>query len=115
MSAIDEFQAWLEKSIPEEFKNYAETTGAEEINVNRVLLYSAEDLIERNETYEVKEYCPGYFTIGDDGGGGAIVMKVEDGSLHLVDHGAMMPDCMKLVADSFQEWHASGCPLPDED
>jgi hypothetical protein len=43
VSKVTEFQAWLEDPIPEEFLNYAETTGREENSVNDVLLYSADD------------------------------------------------------------------------
>jgi hypothetical protein len=34
------------------------------------LLYALSELEERNETYETRTYCPGFVTIGDDGGGG---------------------------------------------
>lgn len=55
-----------------------------------VLLYGAKDIEERNTTYEVQAYVPGWIAIGDDSGGQAILMKL-DGShgVYFCDHGAL--------------------------
>ena len=37
-----------------------------------VLLYGQSDLPERNETYEIQTYLPGWVAIGDDGSGTAL-------------------------------------------
>jgi len=80
-----------------------------------VLLYEIGSVIERNECYETKKYCPGHITIGDDSGGSAIVVSLQDeaGSVFLVGHGYMSPDGFEPIASSFQDWLGQGCPLPD--
>ena len=115
MTFQSEFVAWLGNPLPREYEEYLRSVHAGEETVGDVLLYSADLLIEQNESYEVKLYCPGYFTIGDDGGGRAVVLRISDGSVHLVDHGAMTPDCMTQLGSSFFAWHTAGCPLPDEE
>ena len=115
MTSHSEFVAWLGHALPPQYEEYLRSVDDGENAVGDVLLYSADLLVEQNETYEVKSYCPGHFTIGDDGGGRGIVLRVCDGSVHLVDHGAMTPDDMTLLGDGFREWYAAGCPLPDED
>ncbi|TKI89099.1 SMI1/KNR4 family protein, partial [Bacillus cereus] len=34
-----------------------------------LIIYGTDDIIERNETWEVTEYANGYVAIGDDGSG----------------------------------------------
>jgi hypothetical protein len=81
-------------------------------SVGDILLYGTQDIVERNETYEVPRYCPGYATIGDDGGGRAIMLNLSDGSLFIVGHGAIMPDYLESIANDFTTWYQQGCPLP---
>lgn len=38
-------------------------------------VYGAEDIAERNETYEVAEYAPGWVLVGDDSGGRGLLMR----------------------------------------
>ncbi len=54
------------------------------------LLYGKSDVPERNETYEVQTYLADWFTIGDDGGGTALLMRL-DGSpaVYSCGHGAI--------------------------
>ncbi|TEW45075.1 SMI1/KNR4 family protein [Psychromonas algicola] len=74
-----------------------------------VFLYGVEDLIERNECYETKEYAPGWIAIGDDGGGRAIIISFsdDDPQVFIVDHGVMEPDEAEQVFDCFTSWKAS--------
>jgi hypothetical protein len=77
-----------------------------------VLLYGQDCIEERNGTYEVQLYMPGWIAIGDDNGGQAILMKL-DGShaVYLCDHGALGSLTPELIHDSFQGWYANGCPI----
>jgi hypothetical protein len=77
------------------------------------LLYSIEDLVERNECYETKEYASGWLTIGDDGGGLAIIISFseDDPRVFTVDHGIMDPDEAEEVFNSFSSWVLSGFAL----
>lgn len=81
-----------------------------------VLLYGAKDIEERNKTYEVQAYMPGWIAIGDDSGGQAILMKL-DGShgVYLCDHGALGSLDPEVVADSFSKWLEGSCPIPGHD
>ena len=76
-----------------------------------ILLYGQSYIAERNETYELSTYLPGWFTLGDDGGGMAILMRL-DGSpaVFRCDHGAIGSDDPESVAASFTEWLAADCP-----
>ena len=112
MSLIDE----IRQQAAEEYRSHAARHPDEASVGERVLLYGQDDLEERNNTYEVPTYLPGWFTIGDDGGGTAILMRL-DGSpgVYLCGHGAIGSLDPEPVADSFASWLAADCPLPDDD
>lgn len=38
-------------------------------------ILEADGVVARNQDYEVQQYLPGYFMIGDDGGGIAILIR----------------------------------------
>ncbi|HST62994.1 MAG TPA: SMI1/KNR4 family protein [Longimicrobium sp.] len=78
-----------------------------------LLLYSAEDLAERNETFEVRAYAPGFLAIGDDSGGRSILIAL-DGSatVYIVDQGSMDPDEFIEVSPDLLEWLHQGAELP---
>ena len=80
---------------------------------NGLLIYSTYDAPERNETFEVKKYAPGYFAIGDDSGGRAVVIVLnnEECPVYLVDQGSMAPDDMEKLNSSLESWVDAGCPL----
>ncbi|MBX9623174.1 MAG: SMI1/KNR4 family protein [Gemmataceae bacterium] len=101
----------LAAALPDEYAAFlAEADG---LLANHFVLYSAADLPERNDTYEVAEYAPGYVTIGNDNGGRAIVMRGGPGPspVCLVGHGTMQPADMVAVSPSLADWIAAGCPL----
>ena len=93
---------------------------AESVSVgDYVLLYGKSDLTERNETYEVQTYLADWVAIGDDGGGTALLMRL-DGSpeVYSCGHGAIGSIDPELVSPSFAQWLAADCPVPwmnDED
>lgn len=78
---------------------------------NGVLIYGTEELIERNETWEVDEYAKGYIAIGDDGGGMVFLMaiKAEDYRVLAVDSGDMNPKHATLITCDFYKWLQEGC------
>ena len=83
-------------------------------DANFLRLYPVDELVERNLTYEVGQYCPNFINIGDDGGGQAILIKsalFEDTNVYLVGHGVMSPDFMEIIGNDFLTWLESGCPL----
>ncbi|MFE3574649.1 SMI1/KNR4 family protein [Lysinibacillus sp. NPDC059133] len=76
-----------------------------------VLIYGTEDLIERNETWEVNEYAKGYVAIGDDGGGNVFLMELndEESKIYVLDCGDMNPQNATIIAVDFNSWIDSGC------
>ena len=105
--------SWLGRDLPDAYSAYLQSNPNEQ-TYGDVLLYASDSLVERNETYEVKQYCPGFITIGDDGGGRAIMLSLSDSSIHVVGHGVMSAEWMEPIADSFPSWLDQGCPLEDE-
>tara|TARA_R110002072_G_scaffold227269_1_gene384132 strand:+ start:1031 stop:1648 length:618 start_codon:yes stop_codon:yes gene_type:complete len=60
---------------------------------DELLIYSAEELVERNSTFEVAAYCPEFVAIGDDGGGQVYLLR-RDGigdMVYQTDMGDMDP------------------------
>ena len=109
---VDEVERWLGTALPSEYIKFL-LSYDERLIGERVLLYPADALIERNETYETKIYCPGYLTIGDDSGGRAVVIPIDQplGKVYLVDHGSMSPSDFELLSKSFNAWLEEGCPI----
>lgn len=78
-----------------------------------VRFYAPDELLERNETYETRAYCPGWLTIGDDSGGSAVVVAPDKWPtpVYLVGHGSMSRADFVEVAEALDEWVRSGCKL----
>ena len=112
---LKEIERWVGQPLPDPYRTFL---GVQEESLpvgDFVLLYGRRDFVERNETTQVKEYCPGHVTVGDDGGGPQFVLALHDGRLFLVDAGAMTPDCFHPVADDFALWRADGCRFEGDD
>ena len=79
------------------------------------LLYGLSDIIERNETYEVQTYLADWLAIGDDGGGRALMIRLDRStSVYLCGHGGIGSVDPQRIADSFAAWIADECPIPEE-
>ena len=94
-----------------EYLAYCAEHSEEQLVGDYILLYGQSYIAERNETYELPTYLPGWFTLGDDGGGTAILMRL-DGSptVFRCDHGAIGSIEPEIVAETFSSWFADGCP-----
>jgi hypothetical protein len=78
---------------------------------NGVLVYSTDDIRERNETYPVEENARDYLLIGDDSGGGGFLLHRAIGhSLFKCDLGFLDSNFFYHCSDSFAEWILHGCP-----
>ena len=102
-----------------EYLAYSEDYPDEQSVGDYILLYGQSYIAERNDTYEIPAYLPGWFTLGDDGGGTAILMRL-DGSpaVYRCGHGAIGSSDPEWVAESFAEWLAAECPaswMDDDD
>lgn len=84
-----------------------------------VLIYGAEQIAERNQTWETELYAEGYVAVGDDSGGKVLIMLAEAGAkdVWIVDGGSMSPDDGMHVTDHFIRWVNEGLELgePEED
>ncbi|APB63117.1 TPA: SMI1/KNR4 family protein [Pseudomonas aeruginosa] len=111
---LDALEAWLGQPLPAAFVAALEQHGGRLVEPG-LLLYAADELLERNRAFETSLYCPGYLAIGDDSGGRAVVMALDDHwqALFLVDHGAMTPDCFEPLAPSLEAWLEAGPCLPE--
>ena len=91
--------SWAGNELPEEYVALLMARGGQFCG-ELVRLYDVDEIIERNETYETKTYCPGFLTIGDDRGGRAVVIasRRAPSPVYLVDHGYMSPDGFATVA-----------------
>ena len=113
--AIARLRAELGLELPEEYSTLL--AQADGVYANSLTLYSSVDVPERNRTYEVAVYAPGYLTIGDDGGGQAIVLRAgrSTSPVFVVGHGSMSSTHLVRVADSLSDWLRSGGPLDADD
>lgn len=111
MQSLEEVEAWLGQPLPEPYRSFLAVTAASFLAVNgRTLVYGRDAVVERNDTYESRAYCPGHLMVGDDSGGAALVLSLADGRVHSVGMGAMTPDCFEPVAPSFAVWWTAGFP-----
>jgi len=104
---IIEIEEYFKCSLPKEYAAFISQHNSE--MEGDVYLYLLEDLVERNECYETKEYAPGYINIGNDGGGMAFIIKLDESNpaVYAVDHGSMDPEESQLVCRGFREWWTS--------
>lgn len=86
---------------------------------NGVVVYGPQDIVERNETYEVAEYQPDWVLIGDDSGGRGLFMRRAGGTpgaVYSLDLGAGdndidSPGVGEWVTDDLLGWLAAGGEL----
>lgn len=97
-------------SLPLEYVEALQISDGMYTHGNRSIL-GAEGVVQRNIDYEVQVYLPGYFMIGDDGGGSAILLNLGDRRIDEVDMGVMDEESMELSADSLEELLARGTSL----
>lgn len=98
--------------LPEVYKKILYESNGGIIN-NRVLIYSIDEIEERNDTMEVSEYAKGYIAIGDDGGGLVILMlqdKVSNRAI-LVDIGDMNLMAPYCIIEDVSQWILQGCDI----
>lgn len=82
------------------------SNGIQVIDVASLVLYSTDELRERNSTYEVPDYLPGWLMIGDDGGGQGIFLDCIEivGAIYSVGMGSMLRTDAILLAGNLTQW-----------
>ncbi|MFE6663176.1 SMI1/KNR4 family protein [Streptomyces sp. NPDC057697] len=85
---------------------------------NGVHVYGPQSIGERNETFEVPRYAPDWVLVGDDSGGGGLLMRRHGRdrvSVHRLGLGAICADAEaagEWVTDDLPGWLRAGGPLP---
>lgn len=79
------------------------------------VLYSTDEIGERNRTWEAPRYAPGYVVIGDDSGGRLVVMKAAPGSTEVFssDAGDLEPARFTRLGTDLGAWIESGASTED--
>ncbi|MFF7275493.1 hypothetical protein [Streptomyces griseorubiginosus] len=74
-----------------------------------VAVYSTADIGERNATYEVALYAPGFLLVGDDSGGRGFLLRVgePDSAVFSSGLGDLEPADFDVVSTDFASWIAS--------
>ncbi|MFD7532410.1 SMI1/KNR4 family protein [Streptomyces sp. NPDC059849] len=86
---------------------------------NGVHVYGPHLIQERNETFEVPRYAPGWVLVGDDSGGDGLFMRRhgrDRTTVYRLDLGAAGEDigaAGEPVTDDLLGWLRTGGPLPD--
>jgi hypothetical protein len=113
-ATVEEIEAWLGRHLPEPYRSFLAGATEDALASNdRTLVYGCESVVERNETFESKAFCPGHVAIGDDSGGSALILSLDDGKIYSVGMGTMSPDCFEPIAPSFAAWADAGFPHAD--
>ena len=79
-------------------------TGEFVIDDSGIVLYSKEDLVERNTTYEIEEWEPDFFMIGQEGDLAFFIKKDSDDTVYMNDLGALGSIEMNPIASDVYEF-----------
>lgn len=111
-NVVAEVERWAQCPLPSIYRQLLPSF-RDEIVGEQVLLYPPEVVVERNETYQTKLYCPGYMTIGDDSGGRAVIISLSDPEcrVFLVGHGSMDPRDFVPLNMTLARWLDADCPI----
>jgi hypothetical protein len=111
---INEIEAWVGSRLPAAYRAFL-CDQFEDRVYGDVNLYGRADFVEMNECHDVKRFCPGHVTIGDEGGGRQFLLALADGRMFLVGADDLDPtDAVPGVPEEFASWLTAGCPLPAE-
>jgi hypothetical protein len=102
---IKTIETWAGCTLSPEYLELLNKAGGKFIGES-ILIYGPDEVIERNETFESKEYCPGFLAIGDDSGGQAFIIALGKNSspVFAVDHGSMQPEDFVEVSPNIGHW-----------
>ncbi|MDQ0110643.1 SMI1/KNR4 family protein [Paenibacillus harenae] len=110
LNEMKEVEESMNIILPNVYKELLKETNGFSVG-GGLLIYGTEDIIERNETWEVKEYAEGYVSIGDDGGGNVFLMLQGEQEIEVisVDSGDMNPKNARKLASNLIDWINGGC------
>ncbi|SJZ56617.1 hypothetical protein SAMN04488128_101747 [Chitinophaga eiseniae] len=112
---LQQIAAALGITLPGAYARFLETEQLHESRLvtDLVNLYGTDDLLTRNNDYEVQRYLPGYLSIADDSGGRGIFLDTTRPTLtvYTTGYGALDPECMDVLSDDFLQWTEQGYSL----
>ncbi|MFJ3492095.1 hypothetical protein ACIPPJ_00610 [Streptomyces sp. NPDC086091] len=79
------------------------------LTASGIVVYAAGDVAERNATYEVGLYAPGFLLVGDDSGGRGFLVRGGDPDSAVFSSGLgdLDPAGFEVVAADLTSWIAS--------
>lgn len=111
-SSIQEVGSLLGFKLPECYARLVRLSDGVESETGLVI-YGVSDVVERNATFEVAEYAPGYLAIGDDSGGRSVLVPLVGPCIvYIVDQGSLDPDDFEKVASDLLDWLSGGGEVP---
>ena len=87
-----------------EFLSKIDKAGELVIENTGITLYSRLDLLERNSTYQIEEWEPDFFLIGQDGDVAFFIKKDSDDTIYMNDLGALGSLEMKSISSNIFEF-----------
>lgn len=105
---LDRLAAALGLELPDEYR--ALLMEANGVSASLVTIYPAEDVPERNTTYEVAKYSPGFFVIGTVNDFPVLLRAGKSSPVFENAWGAMSPEIMSELAPSLADWITAKCP-----
>lgn len=107
---LAELQRKFHMELPESYVQMLRSANGFSLQTG-VVVYSSDEIFERNETLEVSTYAPGYLAIGDDSGGRSILISFISECVCLVGQGSMDSDDFEMISNSLACWLSKGCVL----
>ena len=93
--------------LPALYDKFLSEMGEDEefiIESTGIILYSNADLVERNTTYQIEEWEPDFFMIGQDGDLAFFIKKDSDDTIYKNDLGALGSIQMEIAASDVYEF-----------
>lgn len=112
LDSLDAVKKWADSDLQDRYLAVLRKHGGTFCN-EVVRLYNIDEIIERNEVYETKRYCPGFLTIADDSGGHAVLIALGaiTSPVYLVDQGAMSEEDFTEIASDIDTWMEKVCAV----
>lgn len=109
-----ELQTYFKCIFPEDYAQLLLVSDGMFVNYD-ILLYSSEEIIERNETYETEEYFPGWLLIGNDGGDSYFYLDttLAISPVFVLGSGCPFKEDARQVAANIAEWIEIGFDYHD--
>ncbi|PRX15907.1 hypothetical protein [Actinoplanes italicus] len=86
----------------------------DDVDADVLMMYCRESLPERNTTYGIGEWLPGYLMVGQEGDRGFFLSCDGGGPVFMGDLGSRGEVDLHVIAPGFEAWLRSGFALPPE-